>query len=117
GLGVLCYATRCPLSPAIFFFPAEDGIRVRNVTGVQTCALPISRTANLSRRHGRLRPGHSGRGTCRPGRGEVGRTGARDPTQRPEIGRASCRERGERSAGAGSTKEKIKRRVRNGWSE
>src|SRR5699024_9358549 len=25
-----------------FFFQAEDGIRVRNVTGVQTCALPIS---------------------------------------------------------------------------
>src|SRR6266513_3639335 len=24
-----------------FFFPAEDGIRYRNVTGVQTCALPI----------------------------------------------------------------------------
>src|SRR5207249_8010032 len=25
-----------------FFLPAEDGIRARNVTGVQTCALPIS---------------------------------------------------------------------------
>src|SRR6266704_346987 len=25
-----------------FFFQAEDGIRARNVTGVQTCALPIS---------------------------------------------------------------------------
>src|SRR5699024_1771771 len=25
-----------------FFFHAEDGIRGRNVTGVQTCALPIS---------------------------------------------------------------------------
>src|SRR5207249_7904860 len=24
-----------------FFFQAEDGIRSRNVTGVQTCALPI----------------------------------------------------------------------------
>src|SRR5699024_12184484 len=24
-----------------FFFQAEDGIRCRNVTGVQTCALPI----------------------------------------------------------------------------
>src|SRR5699024_11798235 len=27
----------------LFFFQAEDGIRDRNVTGVQTCALPISR--------------------------------------------------------------------------
>src|SRR5699024_11861087 len=28
-----------------FFFQAEDGIRDRNVTGVQTCALPISKPA------------------------------------------------------------------------
>src|SRR5207249_6526151 len=27
-----------------FFFQAEDGIRDRNVTGVQTCALPIYTT-------------------------------------------------------------------------
>src|SRR5699024_12099169 len=27
---------------SLFFFQAEDGIRYRNVTGVQTCALPIS---------------------------------------------------------------------------
>src|SRR5699024_11602015 len=27
---------------SFFFFQAEDGIRDRNVTGVQTCALPIS---------------------------------------------------------------------------
>src|SRR5271167_3073180 len=26
---------------SLFFFQAEDGIRERNVTGVQTCALPI----------------------------------------------------------------------------
>src|SRR5699024_11719569 len=30
------------VSVLVFFFQAEDGIRVRNVTGVQTCALPIS---------------------------------------------------------------------------
>src|SRR5699024_12119978 len=29
----------------VFFFQAEDGIRDRNVTGVQTCALPISSEA------------------------------------------------------------------------
>src|SRR5699024_12165203 len=38
---------RCPGSVIqcdllCFFFQAEDGIRDRNVTGVQTCALPIS---------------------------------------------------------------------------
>src|SRR5436189_2194917 len=38
-----------PVLGAIFFaqglfvFPAEDGIRRTSVTGVQTCALPISR--------------------------------------------------------------------------
>src|SRR5699024_11800716 len=33
-----------PLFIYFFFFQAEDGIRDRNVTGVQTCALPISLT-------------------------------------------------------------------------
>src|SRR3989441_1861995 len=28
-------------NPVIFFFQAEDGIRYKLVTGVQTCALPI----------------------------------------------------------------------------
>src|SRR6266540_3976156 len=30
-----------------FFFQAEDGIRDRDVTGVQTCALPISRARRV----------------------------------------------------------------------
>src|SRR5699024_11729991 len=34
-------ADRVP--PSALFFQAEDGIRGRNVTGVQTCALPIYR--------------------------------------------------------------------------
>src|SRR5699024_11450179 len=33
--------TRLVLWAGFFFFQAEDGIRDRNVTGVQTCALPI----------------------------------------------------------------------------
>src|SRR2546422_7000497 len=32
----------CPLLCFFFFFQAEDGIRDVAVTGVQTCALPIS---------------------------------------------------------------------------
>src|SRR5437660_9646002 len=37
----------------LFFFQADDGIRVGHVTGVQTCALPISRksTVSLVRNH------------------------------------------------------------------
>src|SRR2546430_16839088 len=40
-----------------FFFQAEDGIRDLTVTGVQTCALPISLVERLHRqyRSGRLR--------------------------------------------------------------
>src|SRR2546428_8954212 len=36
--------TRCVI---FFFFQAEDGIRDLIVTGVQTCALPISRAPTL----------------------------------------------------------------------
>src|SRR5687767_15349352 len=35
----MCIFSRC------FFFQAEDGIRDKLVTGVQTCALPISHLA------------------------------------------------------------------------
>src|SRR5699024_11983441 len=35
----------------IFFFQAEDGIRYRNVTGVQTCALPIFSTIGQFKSH------------------------------------------------------------------
>src|SRR6478735_3498171 len=34
----------------VFFFQAEDGIRDYKVTGVQTCALPISRPSGQDRR-------------------------------------------------------------------
>src|SRR5699024_11427217 len=33
-------------APVFVFFLAEDGIRYRNVTGVQTCALPIFENTN-----------------------------------------------------------------------
>src|SRR5207249_11655650 len=38
-----------------FFFQAEDGIRDRNVTGVQTCALPILRIEEIDQRDIRVR--------------------------------------------------------------
>src|SRR2546426_10957187 len=51
-----------------FFFQAEDGIREYKVTGVQTCALPISgrlrapragrQELRRNRRHYGLQPGH-----------------------------------------------------------
>src|SRR5699024_10548633 len=36
-----CNIVVCFVLTSFFFFQAEDGIRDRNVTGVQTCALPI----------------------------------------------------------------------------
>src|SRR5256885_1500927 len=36
------YSTMMNLISCFFFFQAEDGIRDYKVTGVQTCALPIS---------------------------------------------------------------------------
>src|SRR5437773_11411152 len=39
GVRLLCDAVR--IGHVLFFFQAEDGIRYRDVTGVQTCALPI----------------------------------------------------------------------------
>src|SRR2546421_5389081 len=46
-----------------FFFQAEDGIRDLIVTGVQTCALPISRAAQPARkvRYPRHARGHYGK--------------------------------------------------------
>ena len=38
---VLLYMCLCVCVCFVFFFQAEDGIRDRLVTGVQTCALPI----------------------------------------------------------------------------
>src|SRR5690606_40888054 len=94
-----------------FFFQAEDGIRDFHVTGVQTCALPISRLrmeyrprqeaavrsgrASAARR--RLRPGTTG--TASGGAVER-RDASRSSTSATsvQIGRASCRERGSRSA-------------------
>src|SRR2546430_11759324 len=40
GISIKCHH----LSRFVFFFQAEDGIRDLTVTGVQTCALPISLT-------------------------------------------------------------------------
>src|SRR5437667_5672631 len=45
---------RCSYFCFFFFFQAEDGIRDRDVTGVQTCALPISYRLAIARPHDRV---------------------------------------------------------------
>src|SRR5256886_8285989 len=67
-----------------FFFQAEDGIRDLTVTGVQTCALPIS--------HRRGLPGHDpalGEPRESPGRG--GRGQARNRQGRQVLARPGVR--------------------------
>src|SRR2546421_3548114 len=90
----------------LFFFQAEDGIRDLIVTGVQTCALPISRRSSepaggVSVAASSLSPKAPGwfasgrkyrairRSSADCGPGPCAATGPY-----PEIGRASCRERG-----------------------
>src|SRR2546421_354102 len=55
GVGVLffdsVYIDYCLFIVFFFFFQAEDGIRDLIVTGVQTCALPISHLSNLEQRY------------------------------------------------------------------
>src|SRR2546429_7492328 len=83
-----------------FFFQAEDGIRDVAVTGVQTCALPIS---------ARLRPP---RGALQLGSEIlIGTQSALRAV--PEIGRASCRERSVDLGGRRIIKKKKKRSLGN----
>src|SRR5437868_15354550 len=90
------------LTSSFFFFQAEDGIRGRNVTGVQTCALPILqelRVVDAARRH------------CDVLRlagffGELHDSLATEHAVAGQIGRASCRERVYTSVGPRATKNK-----------
>src|SRR5699024_11421593 len=94
-----------------FFFQAEDGIRDRNVTGVQTCALPISKKALI---HGTMSAcyevGKALRLAVEAGLDpadtiaeKVGGWVICKGTVTGKIGRASCREREWRSGGAVKT--------------
>src|SRR5690625_7325709 len=84
----------------LFFFQAEDGIRDGHVTGVQTCALPIS--PGRMHRSGNTptspTPNSGKNSTLLPaGRANGRRAGGLSRLLLagwcPEIGRASCRER------------------------
>src|SRR5690625_6862781 len=94
-----------------FFFQAEDGIRVGHVTGVQTCALPISLVVGMAAYNGRIfvsnrdsQKSATGHGSPMPTtvHGGPGRAGGGEELGgirsilHYKIGRASCRERVER---------------------
>src|SRR5437667_7899442 len=60
-----------------FFFQAEDGIRDRDVTGVQTCALPIwcSLAVSMTPAYASVALGLPEVGACRRPRSEERRVG------------------------------------------
>src|SRR2546430_7914213 len=99
-----------------FFFQAEDGIRDLTVTGVQTCALPISAAAS-PRPSAKCPIGGTGnRGGTVDSLASAqqqlnnAQLALRQAQQRlaGKIGRAAWRGRGEISVGAGSFKKKKK---------
>src|SRR5690606_39930172 len=96
-----------------FFFQAEDGIRDFHVTGVQTCALPISRGAGqCSDDWMRLTTPEHGSDEIMDENKMNAVEAMPDPSRRKflnsaalaEIGRASCRERGWGTGGAGAAR-------------
>src|SRR5687767_15814192 len=80
-----------------FFFQAEDGIRDKLVTGVQTCALPISKAVVTGDPTQVDLPGHKRSGLIEAIRILRGVDGIalmefqKRDVVRHEIGRASCR--------------------------
>src|SRR5699024_11627117 len=91
---------------AFFCLQAEGGIRVRNVTGVQTCALalaPITDPAIGDRTHPRdPKVWKSGDHWYLVLGSTVGEKYGEVLFYRSEIGRASCRERTWSTGGAGA---------------
>src|SRR5207248_8058911 len=95
-----------------FFFQAEDGIRDRTVTGVQTCALPIWDPAGEVAR--RALPGHHVQATAAVGQHDVRLAVA------VEIGRGDRRRVVRRGYAAGtvvrrSEERRVGKEWRGGW--
>src|SRR5438105_15381718 len=92
-----------------FFFQAEDGIRAPLVTGVQTCALPISPTTvgtysfNVTFADTAHPPQHTA-GTFAVAIATPPSVGFGTQPANSQIGRASCRERVGGSGVAGHIK-------------
>src|SRR5258707_6900549 len=104
-----------PCGDVFFFFQAEDGIRDIGVTGVQTCALPISYVVDrvveretLTAVRGRLVDTRTERKQRTVWVVDLGEPRDFDDItlEIREIGRASCRERVEISVVAVSLKKK-----------
>src|SRR5207245_7666150 len=93
----------CVFVVFFFFFQAEDGIRDATVTGVQTCALPISFMAVLNVTATFSTAMNAATITTATFSLRAAGAAANVPATvtLDEIGRASCRERGEMSVVSG----------------
>src|SRR5438132_13360138 len=93
------YVTRVLLCGVLFFFQAEDGIRDHCVTGVQTCALPISFLVKVGDESS-MRPigGTSARGSheATPAAGCCARSRSAYRSEERRVGK-ECRSRWSRS--------------------
>src|SRR5437773_10262939 len=98
-----------------FFFQAEDGIRDRDVTGVQTCALPILaalRPVLIFDGAPRVSVGFRSTGGLKvKGSRSIGQCWDGSCAADGKIGRASCRERVEMLEVDGLLKKKSRRTV------
>src|SRR5205823_8707283 len=106
-----------------FFFQAEDGIRDKLVTGVQTCALPICHGGERLQKDPFGRCWLQAKAKCQAVRAALELpcdcvnsmpferfhtgSGERNAHGSGKIGRASCRERVERGVGGGGWKKKL----------
>src|SRR5688500_19826986 len=96
---------------SVFFFQAEDGIRDYKVTGVQTCALPISSRQARAASGAEVLTTEAASASASAARRSGATTRLTSPSRRAssapspspasiEIGRASCRERVGRAGAA-----------------
>src|SRR5207244_9306634 len=98
----------CPGS-SVSFFQAEDGIRDDLVTGVQTCSLPIlvAHVTAAPVASDLFSLASAAAVTCATMNPECSPASLlRNGGKREKIGRASCRERGERGGGGSSMRRK-----------
>src|SRR5690606_39440048 len=93
-----------------FFFQAEDGIRDFHVTGVQTCALPIS-TAFSKKQDPQVGPGYRGSGPAQGGSSpapSAGSSSTGSPSAAPSSSQTGAADRSE--------ERRVGEEVRAGWA-
>src|SRR5260370_13628985 len=113
AIGIMVFIEDRPGAVSLFFFQGEDGIRDSSVTGVQTCALPISAQMCSRSTPPRRRPrAHLGGGRLvHPGPGWRDRRPARNRGVLHGAGPLALRDRQRRSE-----ERRVGKECRSRWS-